>query len=184
LRISCSARVTVPALNMDKLAAKLSGLRFAPRTRIGVRAGLRVVSRSNIIMPAIKTARVRVAGFFFSCPQTRYLPRFTSRFTPFGPNADIHHRGVVRIVSNAVNTARSADAFPGILTFDFGAAPFVQPACPSRSYRTAHHWACAVGRGVLASASARVAAPVRRSTSSSYASDSFVRTSLRSASIR
>ena len=39
LRISCSARVTVPALNMDKLAAKLSGLRFAPRTRIGVRAG-------------------------------------------------------------------------------------------------------------------------------------------------
>jgi hypothetical protein len=32
-------RVTVPALNVDKLAAKLSGLRFAPRTRIGVRAG-------------------------------------------------------------------------------------------------------------------------------------------------
>jgi hypothetical protein len=31
--------VTVPALNVDKLAAKLSGLRFAPRTRIGVRAG-------------------------------------------------------------------------------------------------------------------------------------------------
>ena len=34
-----SFRVTVPALNVDKLAAKLSGLRFAPRTRIGVRAG-------------------------------------------------------------------------------------------------------------------------------------------------
>jgi hypothetical protein len=31
--------VTVPALNVDKLAAKLSGLRFAPRTRIGVCAG-------------------------------------------------------------------------------------------------------------------------------------------------
>src|ERR1700730_285308 len=27
-----SFRVTVPALNVDKLAAKLSGLRFAPRT--------------------------------------------------------------------------------------------------------------------------------------------------------
>ena len=34
-----SFRVTVPALNVDELAAKLSGLRFAPRTRIGVRAG-------------------------------------------------------------------------------------------------------------------------------------------------
>ena len=34
-----SFRVTVPALNVDKLAAKLSGLRFAPRTRIGVCAG-------------------------------------------------------------------------------------------------------------------------------------------------
>jgi hypothetical protein len=38
-RLSPSFRVTVPALNVDKLAAKLSGLRFAPRTRIGVCAG-------------------------------------------------------------------------------------------------------------------------------------------------
>src|ERR1700730_10267986 len=35
-----SFRVTVPALNVDKLAAELSGLRFAPRHRIGGCAGL------------------------------------------------------------------------------------------------------------------------------------------------